>query len=309
MEQAFPDHTLFDRWVRDDLSDTERQQLERLPDFPALHHLVENARQQQLSEQDTRKLLTRFLLGRNNRHTRPPAYRWPWRLIGLAVACTLALLIWTLLQPAPELPSIAATATGEQKTVTLPDGSTVRLNAVSSVEILQKNWSAERRVRLLGEAFFQIKKGMTPFVVETDAGSVAVLGTSFSVRYRGGSFDLACYDGFVTGCTPGGFKQALRAGQKVSALQDRWLPLTTLTDPWPSWMQGESRFGDAPVYEVFAELERQYNISISASGIEGQRFSGLFVHHNLPRALGMVCEPLGLQFAVEGRQVLIRKKQ
>ncbi len=307
MEKVFPDNVLFARWVRGDISDAERQRLEQHPDFPVFRRLMENAQQQQLSENDSQVLWNRYFSSRQRR--RPiRKFHWLWWLVGILGLASLALFSWTVSQTVSSTPSISATTTGEQRTVELPDGSTVRLNAVSSIDVYTRNWASKRRVRLIGEAFFQIKKGMAPFVVETSAGSVTVLGTSFNVRYRGTGFEVACYTGFVQASTPNGNKQALRAGQKTLCKNERWQQLAALNDPWPAWMQGESRFGDAPVYEVFAELERQYNISISASGTEGRRFSGLFIHKDLPQALRMVCEPLGLQYEIAGKQVLIRRK-
>ncbi|MEZ4941371.1 MAG: FecR domain-containing protein [Saprospiraceae bacterium] len=306
MENAFRHNALFARWIKGDLSDADRQVVERHPYFPVFRRLLGLREPKSLSEAEIQDLLGRI-----------PASEAPeknarlhilWWLVGGAAVLSLALLAWTVFQPAPTGPTVSATAIGEQKTVELPDGSTVRLNAVSSVEIVPGNWTTERRVRLLGEAFFQVKKGLAPFVVETVSGSVKVLGTSFTVKYRGSAFVVACYTGLVQASTDKGIKQALRAGQRSSARDGLWAPLEPIVDPWPSWMQGESRFADAPVYEVFAELERQYNISIRASGIEGRRFSGVFIHHDLPFALRMVCEPLGLQYEMEGRKVLIRKK-
>lgn len=307
MENAYPDNALFARWVRGDISDAERQRLEQHPEFPVFRRLLESAQQQQLSDMDAQVFWSRFAL-RQQRSQRPQRpYPWLWWLVGIAAIGALALFIFMLLQPSQIRPAVSATATGEQKNVELPDGSTLRLNAVSSVEVVG-NWRSERRVRLIGEAFFQVKRGLSPFVVETTAGAVSVLGTKLSVRYRGGAFEVDCYTGFVQASTLNGNKQAIRAGQKAIARNERWEQLGALTDPWPAWMQGESRFGDAPVYEVFAELERQYNISISASGVEGRHFSGLFIHNDLQQALRMVCEPLGLQYEIAGRQVLIRRR-
>ncbi|MBK9336806.1 MAG: FecR domain-containing protein [Lewinellaceae bacterium] len=233
-----------------------------------------------------------------------------WALAALGSVAASALLIRAILFPVPCPPAISATAIGEQKTVELPDGSTVRLNAVSAIEFVSEKWPRERRVRLIGEAFFQIKKNPAPFIVETFAGTVFVLGTSFDVRYRGAALEVACYSGFVQAASSNGEKQALRTGQKSVARKGRWQqPVSAVTDPWPVWMQGESHFEDAPMYEVFAELARQYDIVVSASGTGGHRFSGRFVHGDLERALRMVCEPLGSQFELEGRTVLIRRKQ
>lgn len=308
MENVYHDASLFTRWVKGEISDAERQSLERHPDFYLFRHLLESVKQQQLPDQDIQSLWTRFAASRQLRkRTSGPQWLW-WWVAGAAVA-TLALFTWVFLYTAASPASnIAATATGEQKTVQLPDGSTVRLNAVSSVEFVTKNWASERRVRLIGEAFFQVKKRPAPFIVETAGGSVFVLGTNFNVQYRCNAFRVACYTGLVQATTLTGNEQALRGGQKTVARDGQWQPLMAITDPWPAWMQGESRFGDAPVYEVLAELERQYNIAVQASGIEGRRFSGTFIHGDLPLALRMVCEPLGLQYEMDGRQVFIRRK-
>ena len=308
MDNRFPDNTLFVRWVKGKITDAERQALEQHPDYPAYRRVLESARQQQLSEQELGQVWQRFrssLLSKKSLFSR---HRAAWSVIAVAAILSFLLLVWSLVQPATRPPSVFATTTGEKDTVELPDGTTVSLNAVSCLEVYSKNWSAERRVRLTGEAFFQVPKGHAPFVVETAAGTVSVLGTSFNVRYRGGDFEVDCYAGWVQATTGSGAKQALRASQKSAARNGRWQPLGAITDSWPSWMQGETYLADVPVYALFAELERQYNISISASGTEGRRFSGTFSHDDLPRALRMVCEPLGLQYVIEGKEVLIRRK-
>ncbi len=74
-----------------------------------------------------------------------------------------------------------ATTLGEQKTVTLPDDSTVLMNTNTqlSIEYTENN----RTVRLTsGEAFFSVSGNPNrPFDVVTAGGSVRVLGTQFSV--------------------------------------------------------------------------------------------------------------------------------
>lgn len=308
MENAYQNDTLFSRWLSGALSESERQHLEKHPDFSIFRGMLEAKGHQQLSDSEIRKLWKNFTAARHPDKRKDTHQHWLWRGIAATGLLTLGLIGWSLFQPAPTPSSLSATATGEYKTVHLPDGSTVRLNAVSSAEVVMANWAKERRVRLIGEGFFQVNKSPVPFVVETSAGTVSVLGTSFNVRYRGRAFEVACYTGLVQATTSEGHKQALRAGQKAWALNGRWQPLSEVVDSWPAWIQGESRFGDVPVYEVFAELERQYNITISASGTEGRQFSGTFIHGDLNLALRMVCEPLGLQYETEGRQILIRRK-
>ncbi len=312
MDDTFQDDTLLARWLSGALSDAERQVVEQHPDYPVYRRIVEAADRLQLPDAGVQELWDRLSPGLLPSKPRPglriSRQRWLWWSVGIAAAMTVAVFAWSVWYAVPTAPAIVATTTGEQKTATLPDGSTVRLNAVSSIEIYSRHWANERRVRLIGEAFFNIQKSAAPFVVETAAGTVSVLGTSFTVRYRGSSFDVACYDGFVQASIPNGAKQALRASQQASARNGHWQAIGAINDSWPGWMQGESRFNDAPLYEVLAELQRQYNIKIEASGTEGRRFSGAFVHGDLALALRMVCGPLGLTFEENDKVVRISGK-
>ena len=80
------------------------------------------------------------------------------------------------------------TAFGETKKITLPDSSTVMLNANSRISYAN-NWttSAAREVSLEGEAYFSVihKKNHQPFRVTVDNGvGVEVLGTTFNIYHR-----------------------------------------------------------------------------------------------------------------------------
>ena len=311
MHGLFHDDTLLARWLSGEITEAEQEELRRHPDFPAFRRIVEAADQLQLPDSGILTMWDRLEPNLKNKKTQSYGRRrerWMWFALAISAVFTLGVFAWTLWWPLSNAPAIVATSTGEQKTATLPDGSTVRLNAVSSVEVYIRNWSKERRVHLIGDAFFQVENSTQPFVVETGAGTVSVLGTTFTVRHRGSSLDVACYTGLVQAATSSGAKQALREGQKATARNGIWQPIGTLTDSWPAWMQGESRFANAPLYEVFAELQRQYDISIAATGTENRRFSGAFVHGDLPLALRMICEPLGLQYTVQNSKVMVSGK-
>jgi len=90
-----------------------------------------------------------------------------------------------------------ATQYAQKQEVTLPDNSEVILNADSEITYSQKNWSTERKINLNGEAYFKVAKGMK-FSVETDAGTVSVLGTKFHVENRENIFEVYCYEGLVS---------------------------------------------------------------------------------------------------------------
>ena len=72
---------------------------------------------------------------------------------------------------------------GEQKQVTLPDGTTAYLNSGTLLVYPQKFTGDLRSVYLIGEANFDVKKDKQhPFIVKTNHLKVKVLGTKFNVH-------------------------------------------------------------------------------------------------------------------------------
>ncbi len=77
---------------------------------------------------------------------------------------------------------------GEYK-IMLSDGSTIWLNSESKLRYPQKFKGDERRVFLEGEAYFEVAHNSNmPFIVETEAQELVVLGTKFNITaFQGGS--------------------------------------------------------------------------------------------------------------------------
>lgn len=75
---------------------------------------------------------------------------------------------------------------GADYTISLADGTKVRLNCETEFRFPVEFTGKERRVFLDGEAYFQVKKaGEWPFIVETNSMRVKVTGTCFNVKsYR-----------------------------------------------------------------------------------------------------------------------------
>lgn len=87
--------------------------------------------------------------------------------------------------------SVAA-AKGDKKTVILPDGSSVLLNADSRI-FYGEDFISKREIRLEGEAFFDVVKNeKNPFIIHANEMDIKVLGTAFNIRsYPGESFSEA----------------------------------------------------------------------------------------------------------------------
>ncbi|TRX60617.1 DUF4974 domain-containing protein [Fulvivirga sp. M361] len=106
------------------------------------------------------------------------------------VAASLALFIgigygtFHFYNPEPQVTYVTKeTERGQQLKITLGDGSVVQLNAESSIQFPEEFSSAERKVLLEGEAFFNVAKDADkPFIIKTQGLSTEVLGTSFNIQ-------------------------------------------------------------------------------------------------------------------------------
>lgn len=196
------------------------------------------------------------------------------------------------------------TEIAQQKTTNLPDNSEVTLNAASSLTFNKRSWNNNRLVNLEGEAFFKVAKG-SKFNVVTSAGIVSVLGTEFNVKNRGNYFEVYCFQGSV-GVETTDATQILKPGESFRVINGSIEKLTDNSAQLPSWLLKESNFENAPVYLVFEELERQFEININFSQVDkNQLFNGTFTHTNLELALKSVTIPLNLTYKIENEQITI----
>ena len=191
-------------------------------------------------------------------------------LIGIAASFILALGAFFLLPTATDQ-TIINTGLAEYNSVQLPDGSTVHLNAVSNVSFSKKAWKESRELNLNGEAFFEVKRGSN-FTVNTELGTVQVLGTSFNVRERNGQLIVACKTGKVrvTDAASGKFVD-ITPGKFVVAENGDLSEVEEInTNRVASWMKNEFDFESLAIQEVFSELERQYDITITSDYSENE---------------------------------------
>ncbi|MBV6644797.1 MAG: FecR family protein [Cyclobacteriaceae bacterium] len=126
----------------------------------------------------------------------------------LAVAASISLLVITLLllrdattPLSDERPEIVVkrTESNQRSHFKLEDGTEVWLNADSRLAYRKVFGSEERRVDLMGEAYFKVAKDVKrPFRITTDESFTEVLGTEFNLSsYPGEEVSLAVTEGRV----------------------------------------------------------------------------------------------------------------
>ena len=195
------------------------------------------------------------------------------------------------------------TSYGEQRTISLPDGSEVVLNAKSVINFTEKDWETNRSIQLVGEAFFKVIKGST-FSVQTSNGQVNVLGTQFNVKHTDAFFEVVCYKGKVS-VTNNKKEYLLNPGNAIRKINGTDPEKYTSEKLFPSWVNGESSFVSVPLKYVILELEKQYNIDIDAHKIDDSIiFTGSFSNKDLKLALVSVFKTMDIQYTKEKNGVL-----
>ena len=223
----------------------------------------------------------------------------------LKVAAVLALVLTTYLFINSRDTTIS-TDLAQKETVILPDQSEVILNAESELSYNKNNWNDSRELSLVGEAYFKVAKGKK-FTVETDAGSVSVLGTQFNVRLRADGFQVYCYEGLVQVQTADTLFN-LAAGNGMIQETGDYPRFKQILESAPSWITQESSFVNSPLSAVLDEFERQYEVDVETSISHEIRFSGSFTHQDINLALKTICQPLGLEFTITDGMVTIYEK-
>jgi transmembrane sensor len=130
---------------------------------------------------------------------RPPGLRLSMRrwAARVAVLSLVAVAAAWLLQGYRSSANDIRTTVGEQRSVTLADGSVVFLNTNSELKV---QWTKnERHIDLLrGEARFQVAKNSArPFVVATQEARVRAVGTVFNIRTGEATTQVAVLEGRV----------------------------------------------------------------------------------------------------------------
>ena len=190
----------------------------------------------------------------------------------LVLVVALGFVWWTQ-------PVVVSVASGDQQTVTLPDGSTVELNSDSRLaytrgfERVPFLPAPTREVALAGEAFFSITRdAQRPFVVRTGDARIEVLGTQFNVRARdterGRRTLVTLREGTIRVRAEGevsepvvldssGASVMLRAGEAPQMMARQ-----TSLEHVLAWRSRGFAAVDEPVGDILREIQRRYSVEL-----------------------------------------------
>lgn len=290
------------KWLDDSLTAEELKAFETTATFKSLQRLDDSIKSFRAPQYDVEQELARI---NARKRGKAKVVRLGWLNTMVRVAAVLLVLFSGYFFFYLNVDVTLETASAEKTELLLPDASTVSLNADSRVTYKKNIWKISRNVQLDGEAFFSVAKG-SKFDVETNSGIVSVLGTQFNVKNRENYFEVVCYEGVVQ-VQSSGETSKLSAGNAFRILNGEMEVFNKKdASSVPDWMSNESVFRSVPFAQVIHELERQYDVSITASNIDlNQLFTGKFVHDSLEMSLKAITIPLNLKYEISEKDQII----
>ncbi|MDO1448574.1 FecR domain-containing protein [Rhodocytophaga aerolata] len=208
---------------------------------------------------------------------------------------------------------------GETQNITLPDGSTIILNANSKVSYAP-NWTntSIREVWVEGEAFFSVihTKTHQKFVVHTtDNFQVEVLGTQFNVYQRKNNTRVVLKEGQVKlNIQQENLEEqvVMKPGELVEVREQIKGYTKKVVNPelFSAWTKNEFIFSETPVSEIITLLEENYGLSVVLKdrSVLKRTITGSVPSENLESLLFALSEALNYRIVQENNQIIFRNK-
>ncbi len=167
---------------------------------------------------------------------------------------------------------------GGEFSMKLSDGTMVHLNAETDLRYPVRFSGEERRVVLSGEAFFDVAKSGTPFIIELNGFEVKVLGTRFNINaYEGESrFETTLERGSVE-INVKGKTLLLEPGEQAVLTNTGELSKQKVdVSLYTAWKDGYFVFEDERLEDVMNTVARWYDVNLfyQNPGVKEIRING-----------------------------------
>ncbi|HMF72741.1 MAG TPA: FecR domain-containing protein, partial [Flavitalea sp.] len=202
------------------------------------------------------------------------------------------------------------TPRGGQYQVVLPDGSSVWLNAASSLKFPTVFSGNERKVELTGEAYFEVAKNkVKPFIVASGNQTLEVLGTHFNVNaYQDdGKIRTTLLEGSIkVSHTQTNAFSLLVPGQQAELRKEIKVTKVDVKQSI-AWKNGYFVFASENIQTLMQKIARWYDVDVEYEGrvtTEGfvgsiSRFEDVSEVLHMLQLTGMV------HFKIVGRKIIV----
>jgi transmembrane sensor len=218
------------------------------------------------------------------------------------------------------------TAVGENRTVTLADGSSVALGGHTRL-----SFSLRANVREIvlegGEAFFAVAKDPSrPFQVHAGNATVTAVGTEFDVRRSDDRVTVAVLEGrvmvqpmaplmpvsWLPASRPVGQAAALAAGERTTVNRNGVESTSALTNAQSviEWQDGQLAFEGESLHYVVQDVNRYASkpIVIADEKTAMLRITGTISHSNVLGWVKSLQPAFGVRAEIEPNRIVLRKE-
>lgn len=252
------------------------------------------------------------------------SYKWyrTWSVAAVAIVLLGLITVTAYWQGSRQIQSnfsdiVVEAPLGSKTKLTLPDGSTVWLNAGSKMVYSQGFGVSDRKLAFQGEGYFEVEKNdEMPFLVQTHDVNVTVVGTKFNFRNYPEDEEavVELLEGKVA-LENQLRKEAVRylsPEEKMvlhKATGEMDITSTTVKEA-TLWTENILLFDEDLLPDIVRELERSYHVQIEIENedLKQTRFYGQFnqLEQNIYDVLDMLSETGKLKYHEEGKVIYLK---
>lgn len=252
------------------------------------------------------------------------SYKWyrTWSVAAVAIVLLGLITVTAYWQGSRQIQSnfsdiVVEAPLGSKTKLTLPDGSTVWLNAGSKMVYSQGFGVSDRRLAFQGEGYFEVEKNdEMPFLVQTHDVNVTVVGTKFNFRNYPEDEEavVELLEGKVAleNQLKGEVVRYLSPNEKMvlhKAIGEMDITSAKVKEA-TLWTENILLFDEDLLPDIVRELERSYHVQIEIDNedLKQTRFYGQFnqLEQNIYDVLDMLSETGKLKYHEEGKVIYLK---
>lgn len=208
------------------------------------------------------------------------------------------------------------TPRGGEYRIVLPDGTHVRLNALSSLNYPTQFTGDKRVVELEGEAYFEIAKdSIRPFIVKANGLEIKQYGTKFSVNARSAQETTVVLEEGSIGVSP--INKETKEQMIVPGEVVKWCESTheiTISqsekesERLTAWHNDRFSFDNEPLGKVMENISLWYDVDIcfQNAGIASMHFTGNIGRYaDIQVLLDAIETAANVRIKIEERQIVL----
>lgn len=204
---------------------------------------------------------------------------------------------------------------GQKSSFLLPDSTRVILNAESSLSYPEHFSGKTREIKLIGEAFFEVRRNeQKPFVVTAAGIATTALGTSFNVRAfeNDETISVSLSTGKVVvenKVSDSSEKVFLVPGEKyvydILKSENKKVKFDIHNDI--AWKEGVLYFNQSNLNEFISTIERWYNVRVTVIGTPRSQWkiNGRFNNESLYNVLESLSFARQIKYTLKGKNVIL----